>query len=231
MLRGLLALALVALAVAAATTVSAPAQSLVGREAGGTIRAANALSARIRAYHRGPASWRGTTPVPPGYCGTMREGEAVVKELSRLASRAVLYRLPGLALELQAAGNRLSDELDEEEIINQAADIPYTVYPCPVEGRPYPARATVLYLVEARMPTCRAQGGCAAGVVRRAPHPHPAVPARLKRRAARVACARVATLRCRERHSGTPVRWSALPVRRRRTDIESGGRRGGLGRL
>ena len=66
MLRRLLALALVALAVAAATTVSAPAQSLVGREAGGTIRAANALSARIRAYHRGPASWRGTTPVPPG---------------------------------------------------------------------------------------------------------------------------------------------------------------------
>jgi hypothetical protein len=157
MLRRLLALALVALAVAAAATVSAPAQSLVGREAGGTIRAANALSARIRAYHRGPASWRGTTPVPPGYCGTMREGEAVVKELSRLASRAVLYRLPGLALELQAAGNRLSDELDEEEMINQAADIPYTVYPCPVEGPPYPARATVLYLVEARMPTCRAQ--------------------------------------------------------------------------
>jgi hypothetical protein len=155
MLRRLLALALVALAVAAATTVSAPAQSLVGREAGGTIRAANALSARIRAYHRGPASWRGTTPVPPGYCGTMREGEAVVKELSRLASRAVLYRLPGLALELQAAGNRLSDELDEEEMINQAADIPYTVYPCPVEGPPYPARAAVLYLVEVRMPTCR----------------------------------------------------------------------------
>jgi len=157
MLRRLLALALVALAVAAATTVSAPAQSLVGREAGGTIRAANALSPRIRAYHRGPASWRGTTPVPPGYCGTMREGEAVLKELARLASRAILYRLPGLALDLQAAGNRLGDALDEEEMINLAAGIPYTVFPCPVEGRPYPARATVLYIVVARMPACRAQ--------------------------------------------------------------------------
>ena len=87
----------------------------------------------------------GYTPVPPGYCGTMREGEAVLKELSRLASRAVLYRLPGLALELQAAGNRLGDALDEEEMINLAADIPYTVFPCPVEDRPYPARATVLF--------------------------------------------------------------------------------------
>ena len=165
----------------------------MGREAGGTIRAANALSARIAAYHRGPGSWTGYTPVPPGYCGTMREGEAVMKELSRLASRAMLYRLPGLALELQAAGNRLGDALDEEEMINLAADIPYTVFPARWKGRPYPARATVLYLVEARMPTCRAQGGCAAGVVRRAPHPHAAMPARLKRRAARVACARVAT--------------------------------------
>ena len=139
----------------AATIVSAAAQPFMGSEASRVIRAASALSARIAAYHRGPGSWTGYTPVPPGYCGTMREGEAVVKELSRLASRALLYRLPGLALELQAAGNRLSDELDEEEMINQAADIPYTVYPCPVEGPPYPARATVLYLVEARMPTCR----------------------------------------------------------------------------
>jgi len=41
----------------------------------------------------------------------MREGEAVLKELSRLASRAILYRLPGLALDLQAAGSRLGDAL------------------------------------------------------------------------------------------------------------------------
>ena len=85
----------------------------------------------------------------------MREGEAVMKELARLASRAILYRLPDLALALQAAGNRLGDELDEEEIINSAAAMPYTVYPCPVAGSPYPARATFLFLVERRMPTCR----------------------------------------------------------------------------
>jgi hypothetical protein len=137
-LRRLLSLGLVALALAAATA-SASAQSFVGREAGGTMRAASALAERIRAYHRGPGRWMGYTPVPPGYCGTMREGEAVLKELSRLASRAVLYRLPGLALELQAVGNRLGDALDEEEVVNLAADIPYTVFPCPVENTPYPA--------------------------------------------------------------------------------------------
>jgi hypothetical protein len=148
---GLVALALVA------TIVSAAAQSVMGGEPGRVIRAANALAARIAAYHRGPGSWTGSTPVPAGYCGIMREGEVVLKELSRLASRAILYRLPGLALDLQAAGNRLGDALDEEEMINLVAGIPYTVFPCPVEGRPYPARATVLYLVVARMPACRAK--------------------------------------------------------------------------
>ena len=51
--------------------------------------------------------------------------------------------------------NRLSDELDEEEIINSAAAMPFSVYPCPVAGSPYPARATFLFLVERRMPSCR----------------------------------------------------------------------------
>ena len=98
----------------AATIVSAAAQPFMGSEASRVIRAASALSARIAAYHRGPGSWTGYTPVPPGYCGTMREGEAVLKELARLASRAILYRLPGLALDLQAAGNRLGDALDDD---------------------------------------------------------------------------------------------------------------------
>jgi hypothetical protein len=155
MLRRLLISGFVALAVAAATSVSVAAQPSVGAQASATIRTANALSGRIAAYHRGPGRWTGSTPVPPGYCGTMREGEAVMKELARLASRAILYRLPDLALALQAAGNRLGDELDEEEIINQAAGIPYTVYPCPVASQPYPARATVLFIVERRMPACR----------------------------------------------------------------------------
>jgi hypothetical protein len=87
----------------------------------------------------------------------MRAGEAVVKELARLASRAILYRQPGLALRLQRAGDALSDELDEEEEINQQAGIPYTVYPCPVPAAPYPARAIALTLVEQRAPACRRQ--------------------------------------------------------------------------
>ena len=176
-MRRSLSFGLVALALVAATIVSAAAQPFMGGEASRVIRAANVLSARIAAYHRGPGSWTGYTPVPPGYCGTMREGEAVLKELARLASRAILYRLPGLALDLQAAGNRLGDALDEEEMINLVAGIPYTVFPCPVEGRPYPARATVLYIVVARMPACRAQADDAASVVRRTANADAAMPA------------------------------------------------------
>jgi hypothetical protein len=135
--------------------VSAAAQPTMGTEAGRTMRAAYALSARIAAYHRGPGAWKGYTPPPPSYCSTMREGEAVLKELARLASRAILYRLPGLALDLQRAGNRLGDELDEEDQINLVANVRYTIYPCPIVTSTFPARAAVLWYVERRMPGCR----------------------------------------------------------------------------
>src|SRR4051812_13406913 len=111
------------LAFVAVTIVTAAAQPFVGGDASRVIRAANALSARIAAYHRGPGIWTGSTPVPAGYCGTMREGEAVLKELSRLASRAILYRLPG-GIGPAGGGQRLGDALDEEEMINLVADIP-----------------------------------------------------------------------------------------------------------
>ena len=157
MLHPLLLSGLVAVGVAATPMVSAVAQPFTERAAAGAIGDAYALSSRIRAYHRGPGSWTGLTPVPASYCPTMRAGEAVVKELARLASRAILYRQPGLALRLQRAGDALSDELDEEEEINQQAGIPYTVYPCPVPAAPYPARAIALRLVEQRVPACRRQ--------------------------------------------------------------------------
>ncbi len=84
-MRRSLSFGLVTLVFVAATIVSAAAQPFMGSEASRVIRAANVLSARIAAYHRGPGSWTGYTPVPPGYCGTMREGEAVMKELARFA--------------------------------------------------------------------------------------------------------------------------------------------------
>ena len=155
MLHRLLLSGLVAIGVAAAAMPSATAQRFTEGVAAGAIRDANALASRIRAYHRGPGSWTGLTPVPASYCPTMRAGEATLKELARLASRAILYRQPGLALRLQGAGDALSDELDEEEEINQQADIPYTVYPCPVPAAPYPARAIAVRVVEQRMPACR----------------------------------------------------------------------------
>jgi hypothetical protein len=144
---------LVAIGVAATAIVSARAQPFTTTVAAGVMRDAYALAARIRGYHR----WTGLTPPPGSYCATMREGEAVLKELARLASRAILYRQPGLALRLQRAGDGLSDELDEEEEINQQANIPYTVYPCPVSPASYPARAIVLRSIERRMPLCRRQ--------------------------------------------------------------------------
>ena len=153
MLHRLLLSGLVAIGVAA--TASAAAQPFTERVAAGAIRGASALTSRIRAYHRGPGSWTGLTPVPASYCPTMRAGEATLKELARLASRAILYRQPGLALRLQSVGDALSDELDEEEEINQQADIPYTVYPCPVPAAPYPARAIAVRVVEQRVPACR----------------------------------------------------------------------------
>jgi len=155
LLHRLLLSGLVAIGVAAAAMPSATAQRFTEGVAAGAIRDANALASRIRAYHRGPGSWTGLTPVPASYCPTMRAGEAALKELARLASRAILYRQPGLALRLQGAGDALSDELDEEEEINQQADIPYTVYPCPVPAAPYPARAIAVRVVEQRMPACR----------------------------------------------------------------------------
>jgi len=138
MLRRLLSLTFVTLGLTA-SMASVAAQPFTQGAAASAISAANALSARIRSYHR----WQGLTPPPASYCATMREGEAVLKQLSRLASRAILYRAPGLALSLQQAGDRLSDELDEEEETNQQAGMPYTLYPCPVSA-PYPPRALVL---------------------------------------------------------------------------------------
>jgi hypothetical protein len=148
MLHRLLLAGLVALGV---MTSSATAQPFSEAAVARAIGQAASLSARIRGYHH----WQGLTPPPAGYCATMREGEAVLKELARLSSRTILYRQSGLALSLQRAGDVLSDELDEEEEINQQANIPYTVYPCPAPPAPYPLRPTVLRIIAPRAPACR----------------------------------------------------------------------------
>src|SRR5947209_8085536 len=122
---------LVALGVAAAT--AAAAQPSAESAAAAAIGEAGALAARIRGFHR----WQGFTPPPPDYCVTMRAGEAVVKVLARLSAQAILYRQPGFALSLQAAGDALSDALDEEEEVNQQAEVAWTAYPCPTPS-PHP---------------------------------------------------------------------------------------------
>jgi hypothetical protein len=153
MLRRWLLSGLVVLGIAATASVNAAAQPFTEGAAAAAIRDAYALAAQIRGFHR----WQGLTPPPPGYCDTMREGEAVQKAVARLASRAILYRHPGLALRLQRAGDSLSDALDLEEEVNHQADVPFTVYPCPAPPGPYPARAVVLRIVVPRAPACRVQ--------------------------------------------------------------------------
>jgi hypothetical protein len=153
----LLLLGLVALGLTAAMIASATAQPFTGASAGSAVGQAYTLAARIRGFHR----WRGLTPPPAGYCSTMRAGEAIMVELARLANRAIRYHQPGLALELQRAGDRLGDELDEEEAVNDQAGIPYSGYPCLVVQSSYHSRAAVLAFIEPRVPLCRRKADAA----------------------------------------------------------------------
>jgi hypothetical protein len=91
----------------------------------------------------------------------MRAGEAAMVELARLSNRAIRYHQPALALQLQRTADRLSDELDEEEAVNDQAGIPYSGYPCLVVQSSYPSRAVVLRLIEPRMPVCRRRADAA----------------------------------------------------------------------
>jgi hypothetical protein len=143
----------VAFTVTAAPIARAPAQPAAGAQAERAIHSAIALSDRIRLYHR----WRGTSPLPPGYCATLRAGEAALQELARLANRAISYRLIGLAQRLERVADRLSDALDEEEMINLQAGFTYVEYPCPAPSSPYPARMNVLDAIDRTAPACSRQ--------------------------------------------------------------------------
>src|SRR5262245_15773922 len=153
----LLLLRLVALGLTTASIVGAAAQPFTEVAGGSVVGRANALAARIHAFHR----WTGSTPPPASYCPTMRAGEAVMVELARLANRAIRYHQSGLALALQRAADRLGDELDQEEAINDQAGIPYNGYPCLVVQSSYPSRAVVLRFIEARAPVCRRKADAA----------------------------------------------------------------------
>src|SRR5262245_16992482 len=124
MVQRLLLTGLVGIGINAVAPVSAPAQPINRTQnAATTVQEANALTARIRAYHSGPGTWRSAGPPPPGYCATMSAGEIVLKELARLANAAVANRQTGLALSLERVADRLSDELDEEEALNLMAGV------------------------------------------------------------------------------------------------------------
>src|SRR5262245_9869980 len=149
---------LVALCINASALVSAPAQPVNRtQDAATVVHGASALTARSRAYHRGPGSWRGAGPPPPGYCATMSAGEFAFQALVRLANGAVANRQFALAGNLERVAGRLSDELDEEEAINFVAGFSYTEYPCPAATPANVPRAAVLRPIEQRAPACRRQ--------------------------------------------------------------------------
>jgi hypothetical protein len=148
---------LVALGLTATSIAGAAAQPFTEIAGGSVIGRASALAARIHAFHR----WTGSTPPPASYCPTMRAGETAMVELARLSNRAIRYRQPGLALQLQRTADRLSDELDEEEAINDQAGIPYSGYPCLVIQSSYPSRAVVLRFIKPRVPACRSKADAA----------------------------------------------------------------------
>jgi hypothetical protein len=136
-------------------TATALAQPVTGTEAERAIQAAEVLSFEIRGFHSGSRIWLGHTPPPQGYCRVMSAGEFALKELARLASKALPYRQTGLVLRLQAAGDRLSDELDVEEALNDEAGMTYREYPCPSETSAYAGRARLLNPIVRRLPSCR----------------------------------------------------------------------------
>jgi hypothetical protein len=137
----------------ATTAVSAVAQPITQAEADRAIHSAHMLSGQIRSFHRGRSAWTGY--VPPGYCRIMSAGEFTLKELARLASKAVQLGWLDLSSRLERAGDLLSDELDVEEEINDAAHMSYGVYPCPAATSSYTARASLLRLIVEASPECR----------------------------------------------------------------------------
>jgi hypothetical protein len=71
------------------------------------------------------------------------------------AGKAIQAGQLDLASRLEKVGDGLSDELDQEEAINDAAHMTYDVYPCPRATSAYTARADMLRLVERAAHICR----------------------------------------------------------------------------
>src|SRR5262249_41323178 len=138
---------IVTIGIAAAAIASAAAQPFPQTGVRSAIARANALAARIHAFHR----WTGSTPPPASYCPTMRAGEAAMVELARLSNRAIRYHQSALALQLQRTADRLSDELDEEEAINDQAGIPYSGYPCLVVQSSCTSRRVIRAFIKPRI--------------------------------------------------------------------------------
>ena len=123
----------------------------LGSDISTVVKTANALSARIHSFHQGDGV---KTPSSPNYCDTMRQAEFVLKAVTRSANDALFGHSWGLALRLQGAANRLSDELDVEESINEQSGY----YPCeaPIASGPSAiGRTSFVQRVRQRLPLCQ----------------------------------------------------------------------------
>jgi len=155
MLRRLLSLAFVTLGLTA-PMASVGAQPFTPGAAASAISAANALSARIRSYHR----WQGLTPPPASYCATMREGEA----------RQPSHPLPGARLGVElATGGRPAQRRARRRGGDQSAGR-YALHALPLSGTSAVSGARARAQDRRRKGACLSQaGGCASRVVRSAP--------------------------------------------------------------
>jgi hypothetical protein len=122
-----------------------------GMDISTVVKTANALSFRIHSFHQGTGI---KMPSLPNYCIEMGEAEFALKAVTRSANDALFGHSRGLALKLQSVANRLSDELDVEEAINEQS----VYHPCetPVaSGASAIDRASFVRRVRQRLPFCQ----------------------------------------------------------------------------
>jgi hypothetical protein len=126
MLHRLLLSGLVVIGVAATAIANAAAQPFTGTAAAGAIRDAYALAARIRGYHR----WTGLTPPSGSYCATMREGEAVLKELAPAERSSTASPAWHCACKGRAMASAMSSMKRRRSISRPISPTPFTLVRC-----------------------------------------------------------------------------------------------------
>ena len=107
---------------------------------------------------RGPSHWAVAVRKPDGEIAEVSHSVRSVMARHRIwrlpIVRGVVALVESLGIGFKALGFSANAQLDEEEEVNSQSGIHYTLYPCPVSA-PYPPRAPVLRILDAKAPACR----------------------------------------------------------------------------